>query len=37
MKVIRALVVGVVGSGIYLTEYGSETEIAEAIQKRLQA
>ena len=35
-EVIRALVAGVQASGIDLTEYGTEEEIAGAIQKRLQ-
>jgi len=35
-EVIRALVVGVPASGMELTEYGSEADIAAAIQKRLQ-
>lgn len=32
-EVIRALVAGVQASGVDLIEYGSETEIAAAIQK----
>jgi hypothetical protein len=34
-EVIRALVAGVQASGVDLTEYRSEAEIAAAIQKRL--
>jgi hypothetical protein len=35
-EVIRALVAGVQASGIDLTTYGSEADIAGPIQKRLQ-